>query len=186
MLPMNGTELVVSLLGGVALLLWGVRMVRTGMTRTFGAALRRLLALYSKSRLRAFLAGLGVTTLMQSSTAAIILLASFAGRGLIALPIALATALGADVGTSLAAADLRIRHQMAVDGDGGDGACPVHGVGNRPDARHGAHCDRARIDALALDHMTATCRRHCASPPLSISLLVGSCGRAVLGFLVAG
>src|SRR3546814_9761109 len=46
-------------------LLWGVRMVRTGVTRSFGAELRRLLALSAKSRLTAFASGLAVTGALQ-------------------------------------------------------------------------------------------------------------------------
>lgn len=100
---MPGTELVGSLLGSVALLLWGVRMVRTGMMRTFGAVLRRAIAVHTRGRVRAFLAGLGVTGLLQSSTATALLLASFSSRGLVALPIALSVILGADVGSSIVA-----------------------------------------------------------------------------------
>src|ERR1700752_4167510 len=100
---MPGTELFFALLGSVALLLWGVRMVRTGMMRAFGPSLRRLIAARVTSRMKGFGAGLLVTGLLQSSTATALLLASFAGRGLIALPIALAVMLGADVGSTIVA-----------------------------------------------------------------------------------
>jgi phosphate:Na+ symporter len=100
---MAGSELLLTLLGAVALLLWGVRMVRTGMTRAFGGALRSSLGRASKSRLRAFTAGFGVTLALQSSTATALLIASFASRGLITLPAALAIMLGADVGMALVA-----------------------------------------------------------------------------------
>jgi phosphate:Na+ symporter len=100
---MSGTELFASIIGSVALLLWGVRMVRTGMMRAFGASLRRIIATRTRSRFSAFLAGIGVTGILQSSTATALLLASFTARGLIALPIALAVMLGADVGSSIAA-----------------------------------------------------------------------------------
>jgi phosphate:Na+ symporter len=100
---MSGTELFATFLGSVALLLWGVRMVRTGMTRAFGAALRRAISTYARTRIGAFLAGICVTGILQSSTATSMLLASFAARGLIALPIALAVILGADVGSAIVA-----------------------------------------------------------------------------------
>jgi len=100
---MAGTELLFSLVGSVALLLWGVRMVRTGMTRAFGTALRQFLTTHIRSRAAAFLAGLGVTGLLQSSTATALLLASFAGRNLITLSTALVMMLGANVGTTVAA-----------------------------------------------------------------------------------
>jgi phosphate:Na+ symporter len=100
---MSGTELFATFLGSVALLLWGVRMVRTGMTRAFGAALRRAISTYARTRIGAFLAGVGITGILQSSTATTMLLASFAARGLIALPLALAVILGADVGSAIVA-----------------------------------------------------------------------------------
>ncbi len=100
---MHGIETILNVVGSVALLLWGVRMVRTGLTRAFGAALRRAIAACARNRFTAFAGGLAVTGLLQSSTATSLLVSSFAGRGLIALPIALAVMLGADVGTTLAA-----------------------------------------------------------------------------------
>src|SRR4051794_27447717 len=100
---MHGLRLVIDLIGAVALLLWGVRMVRTGMTRAFGAWLRRAIQACGRNRITAFGSGLFVTGLLQSSTATALLLSSFAGRGLIALPIALAVMLGADVGSTIAA-----------------------------------------------------------------------------------
>jgi phosphate:Na+ symporter len=100
---MSGTELFATFLGSVALLLWGVRMVRTGMTRAFGTALRKAIGTYARTRLGAFFAGICITGVLQSSTATAMLLASFAARGLIALPIALAVMLGADVGSAIVA-----------------------------------------------------------------------------------
>ncbi|MGD9879579.1 MAG: Na/Pi cotransporter family protein [Reyranella sp.] len=100
---MHGVETVLNVVGSVALLLWGVRMVRTGLTRAFGAALRRAIAACSRNRFTAFAGGLAITGLLQSSTATALLLSSFAGRGLIPLSIAFAVMLGADVGTTIAA-----------------------------------------------------------------------------------
>src|SRR5258705_155528 len=88
---MHGVETVLNVLGSVTLLLWGVRMVRTGLTRAFGAALRRGIAACSRNRFTAFAGGLGITGLLQSSTATALLVASFARRGLIALSIALSS-----------------------------------------------------------------------------------------------
>jgi phosphate:Na+ symporter len=98
-----GTDLIISFLGAVALLLWGVRMVQTGITRAFGAALHRVLTHYVRTPASAFFAGLGLTGVLQSSTATALLLASFTARGLIALSIALVMMLGANVGTTLVA-----------------------------------------------------------------------------------
>ncbi len=99
----GATELLLHLAAGVALLLWGVRMVRTGMTRAFGAALRRYLGQAMRNRVQAFLAGIGVSALLQSSTATAMIVSSFAGRGLIVGGAAIAVLLGAGIGTSITA-----------------------------------------------------------------------------------
>jgi len=90
-----------NLLAGVSLLVWGTHNVRTGILRLYGGDLRRLLRHSVSSRFTALLAGLGVTGLIQSSTATALIVAAFAGQGLIATAPALAVMLGADVGTSL-------------------------------------------------------------------------------------
>ena len=92
-----------NLLAAIALLVWGTHIVRTGMLRVFGENLRRVLALSFSNRFRAFIAGLGVTSLVQSSTATCLIVASFVGKNLVATSAALAVMLGADVGTSMMA-----------------------------------------------------------------------------------
>ncbi len=92
-----------NLLAAVSLLVWGTYLVRTGILRVFGANLRQVLAKSIDTRPAAALAGVGVTALVQSSTATGLIVASFVGQGLVALPTALAVMLGADVGTSLMA-----------------------------------------------------------------------------------
>ena len=89
------------LAGYVALLLWGVHMVQTGVQRAFGAKLRSFLGSALRSRLNAFLAGIGVTAILQSSTATGLMVTGFAAGGLVDLVPALAVMLGANVGTTL-------------------------------------------------------------------------------------
>ena len=90
-----------NLLAGVSLLVWGTHNVRSGILRIYGGDLRRLLRHSVSNRFTALFAGLGVTGLLQSSTATALIVAAFAGQGLIATAPALAVMLGADVGTSL-------------------------------------------------------------------------------------
>jgi phosphate:Na+ symporter len=90
-----------NLLAAVALLVWGTYLVRTGILRVFGANLRHVLARSIATRPAAATAGLGVTALVQSSTATALIVSSFVGQGLVSLATALAVMLGADVGTSL-------------------------------------------------------------------------------------
>jgi len=89
------------LLGGVALLLWGLHMVHSGILRAFGPDLRLLLAKALNNRLSAFAAGIGLTALLQSSTATALITTSFAAEGMVSLVSALAIMLGANLGTTL-------------------------------------------------------------------------------------
>ena len=90
-----------NLLAAIALLVWGTHIVRTGMLRVFGENLRRVLQGSFSNRFAAAIAGLGVTSLVQSSTATCLIVASFVGKGLVTTGAALAVMLGADVGTAL-------------------------------------------------------------------------------------
>jgi phosphate:Na+ symporter len=94
-------KILLNLLAGVALLVWGTHIVRTGILSIWGGDLRRLLRESVANRYAAFVAGLGITALIQSSTATAMMVAAFAGQGLIATAPALAVMLGADVGTAL-------------------------------------------------------------------------------------
>jgi len=95
------TMVLLDLMGGVALLLWGLHMVRSGIMRAFGSDLRRILGRALKNRMIAFLAGLGITAVLQSSTATNLMTTSFVTRGLVGLVPGLALMLGANVGTTL-------------------------------------------------------------------------------------
>ena len=82
-----------NLLAAVALLIWGTHLVRTGILRVFGANLRQLISRSVSTRLTAVLSGIGVTALVQSSTATALIVSSFVGQGLVGLPAALAVTL---------------------------------------------------------------------------------------------
>lgn len=90
-----------NLLAAIALLVWGTHIVRTGVLRVYGASLRQVLRKSMSGRAPAFFAGLGVTGLLQSSTATALLTSSFVAQGLLPTSAALAVMLGADVGTAL-------------------------------------------------------------------------------------
>ena len=101
---MSGSGFPVTLLdlaGSIALLLWGLRMVQTGVQRAFGARLRSALSTALRTPSKAFLTGLGVTAVLQSSTATGLMVSGFAAGGLVDLVPALAVMLGANVGTTL-------------------------------------------------------------------------------------
>ena len=98
---MLGTILLINLAGAVALLLWGTHMVSSGVLRGFGTVLRNWLGRHLGNRWLALLAGLGITGLLQSSTATSLMAASFTASGTLGLAPALAVMLGANVGTTL-------------------------------------------------------------------------------------
>ena len=92
-----------NLLAAVALLVWGTQLVRTGILRVFGASLRQMIAHSVRTPFTAAMSGMGVTALVQSSTATALIVSSFVGQGLMGLSAALAVMLGADLGTSIMA-----------------------------------------------------------------------------------
>ncbi|HZA96916.1 MAG TPA: Na/Pi cotransporter family protein [Burkholderiaceae bacterium] len=94
-------QTLLNLLAAIALLVWGTHIVRSGVLRVYGANLRQVLRRSVGSRSTSFAAGVGVTGLLQSSTATALLASSFVSQGMITTSAALAVMLGADVGTAL-------------------------------------------------------------------------------------
>lgn len=89
-------------------------LLRLGVTRGFGAELRRFLSICSNNRITAFFAGLGMTTLLQSSMATTLIVTAFAGQGMVNTSTGLAIILGADVGTTLVAQVLSVDISVAI------------------------------------------------------------------------
>jgi phosphate:Na+ symporter len=71
----------VDLAGSVALLLWGVHMVQSGVQRAFGARLRAFLSGALRNRLKALLPVIGITALLQSTTATGLMVTESAQQG---------------------------------------------------------------------------------------------------------
>jgi phosphate:Na+ symporter len=98
---MPATFALLHLAGYIALLLWGMHMVHSGIVRAFGGHLRQALAIGLQSRWKAFFAGMGITALLQSSTTTALMSTSFIAAGFMTLVPALAITLGANVGTTI-------------------------------------------------------------------------------------
>jgi len=105
---MHSTIQLIDLLGAGALLLWGLRLIKTGVMRAFGASLRLWIAKGTGNRFSAVLSGIVATLALQSSTATAVIAASFASKGAIDPRMAQAVMLGANVGTSIAAVILSL------------------------------------------------------------------------------
>ena len=99
---MTSADLVLfSLLGGTALLLYGVRLVGEGLQRAAGTRLRHVLSTLTGNRLKALAVGAGVTAVLQSSSATTVMLVGFASAGLLSFRQTIGVILGADVGTTV-------------------------------------------------------------------------------------
>lgn len=105
---MHSTIQLIDLLGAGALLLWGLRLIKTGVMRAFGASLRLWIAKGTTNRFKAVLSGIAATLALQSSTATAVITAAFASNGSIKPRMAQAVMLGANVGTSIAAVILSL------------------------------------------------------------------------------
>lgn len=99
-----GTAVIINLLGGIALLLWGVRMVRTGVMRAYGDRLKNFIEHRVGNRLSAFTAGGVATAILGSGTAMTLIVAGLAAAGAINTALGLAVLLGADVGSAIVSA----------------------------------------------------------------------------------
>ena len=97
------TGYVLEIASAAALLIWSVRLVRTGFERAFGASLRLWLRRSTRNRTSAAAVGALAAVLMQSSTAVAVLMAGFLSVGTIGSAAGLAILLGADVGSALVA-----------------------------------------------------------------------------------
>lgn len=100
---MTGSVVLLHLGGAVALMLYATRMVRTGVERAYGEVLRLRLRRAMARPVFAVLAGGGLALAFQSSTAVTLLVASFAGTGLVAGLAGQLAVRGAEVGSALAA-----------------------------------------------------------------------------------
>ncbi|MCB0136127.1 MAG: Na/Pi cotransporter family protein [Caldilineaceae bacterium] len=97
----ESTAVIINLLGGVALLLWGVRMVRTGVMRAWGDRLRNFIEQRLGNRFSALLGGGVGTAILGSGTAMTLIVAGIAASGAIGTALGLAVLLGADVGSAV-------------------------------------------------------------------------------------
>ncbi len=100
---MASTVVMINLFGAVALLLFGLRQVKDGVTLAFGAKLRSGLAKGTQSASRSFLSGFIATIALQSSTATALLTASFVEKRMVESRMAQIVLLGANVGTAVTA-----------------------------------------------------------------------------------
>ena len=100
---MDATIQLIDLLGAAALLLWGLRLIKTGILRAYGEVLRQWIGRGTGNRLAAAFWGFVATLGLQSSTATAVIIGSFAARDMIQPRMGQAMMLGANLGTAVVA-----------------------------------------------------------------------------------
>ena len=100
---MNTLLQVCTLIGALGMFLYGMTLMSEGLQKTAGDKLRQFLASMTSNRFKRVLTGLGVTALVQSSSATTIMVVSFVNAGLLTLGNAIGVIMGANIGTTLTA-----------------------------------------------------------------------------------
>lgn len=98
---LDSTIQLINLLGAASLLIWGLRLIKTGVLRAFGAVLRQWIAKGTTNRVSSAFWGFVVTLGLQSSTATAVITASFTARDIVNPRMAQAVLLGANLGTAV-------------------------------------------------------------------------------------
>ena len=94
---------IVSLAGGLALLLYGMQIMGNGLEKMSGSHLERILERLTSNRFFAFLLGIGVTAIIQSSSATTVMVVGFVNSGIMKLSQAVGIIMGANIGTTMTA-----------------------------------------------------------------------------------
>lgn len=94
---------VLSLICGLALFLYGMDLMGNGLKRSAGRKLKTILGQLTSSKLKGFLLGLGVTAIIQSSSATTVMVVGFVNSGTMLLSQAVGVIIGANVGTAVTA-----------------------------------------------------------------------------------
>ena len=105
---MSGSVILLELAGAVALLLWGTRMVQTGVQRGFGHVLKDTMRRALRNDTAAAFAGGTLAMALQSATAVAVIVTGFAGAGMVPVARGIGALLGADLGSALVALILQL------------------------------------------------------------------------------
>lgn len=100
---MEGWGALLGVLGGLAVFILGLRMMSDGLQRVAGNRLRAIVGFLTRNRLMGMLTGLGVTALIQSSSATTVMLVGFVNAGLMRFAQTIAVDIGANIGTTVTA-----------------------------------------------------------------------------------
>ena len=107
---------IISLFGGLAMFLYGMRMMGDGLKESSSGALKRVMERVTGTPFKAFLLGLVMTAVIQSSTATIVITSGLVGAGIISLHQSLGIIIGANVGTTVTGQIIRLLDLNASGG----------------------------------------------------------------------
>jgi phosphate:Na+ symporter len=96
-------DTVFALVGGLGLFIFGIHLMGTGLHKAAGDRMRKILAALTTTPFVGMLVGLGVTSIIQSSSATTVMLVGFVNAGLMTLRQSIGVILGADIGTTVTA-----------------------------------------------------------------------------------
>lgn len=118
-------ELIFGMIGGTALLMYGVNMMGEGIEKASGETMRKILTVLTGRVWSAFIVGIFVTAIVQSSTAVTVLTVGFVNSGLMKLSQAIGIIYGANIGTTITAQLMAFSFKFKLT----DIALPVLGIG---------------------------------------------------------
>lgn len=118
-------ELIFGLIGGTALLMYGVDMMGDGLEKASGETMKKILIVLTGKVWSAFIVGILVTAIVQSSTAITVLTVGFVNSGLMKLPQAVGIIYGANIGTTITAQLMAFSFKLKLT----DIALPILGIG---------------------------------------------------------
>ncbi|TDT56473.1 Na/Pi cotransporter family protein [Fonticella tunisiensis] len=118
-------DFIFGIMGGTALLMYGVNMMGSGLERASGRVMKKILSIFTGRVWSAFMAGTFLTALVQSSTAVTVLTVGFVNAGLMKLPQAVGIIYGANIGTTITAQLMSASYSFNLT----DYALPVLSVG---------------------------------------------------------
>ncbi len=94
---------VLTLIGGLCLFLFGMSVMGDALERRAGGSLKKILAKLTKNKITGFLTGLGVTSIIQSSSATTVMVVGFVNSGIMTLKQSIGVIMGANIGTTVTA-----------------------------------------------------------------------------------
>lgn len=100
---MNALFQILTLLGGLGLFLYGMKIMSDSLQKLTGDSLRNFLSKMTSNRFRGVLTGLGITSIIQSSSATTVMVVSFVNAGALTLAGAVTVIMGANIGTTVTA-----------------------------------------------------------------------------------